>query len=551
MIRKWIPLTILTALALATAFGCSDNPAGNDNNDNGSGDVSEADSIAAFWMQNLADTLAALGDASDPEILATLDFTAIQAGVDHALSVNATSPTANLAAALVDIVSINFDMELWASFRQIRSTDAVTGEKADLPAGGLYLDPVSPILGNQFALLATAPRELASHFLRAPTPDFSVALLQLFIESRILPAFQSALAHLELAEANSGPEVHLTVDGETIEIDLGEVLVFDASLRAALVPFLLLTAFDMDMVGTDGTYGWVDEMEAARASLPGGEPARIEDDGFGGSRLVYELRYFCTPYPDSILFEALRFNYEDREDFLTRRGTQMDDAYDALLAARDKLESAVAAIRAESDGQEDDIIQIGSLMEIDTEIENDPDKPDFATDFTTIEDVLAWVETLITETYTLEAEGPAGPFTLDINLANYFLGSPQDGRDFLPIFEFLAKDEWVVRESGAQYYDSWAADPLWEYCYADSVDCASVTCTNGFTEIAVEDYTYAHLEIPISGLNVPLQFLDDEGMPVDLVPVMDLPYFPDYTFGGLFPGSTRESWLAIIGFEAP
>ena len=44
----------------------------------------------------------------------------------------------------------------------------------------------------------------------------------------------------------------------------------------------------------------------------------------------------------------------------------------------------------------------------------------------------------------------------------------------------------------------------------------------------------------------PLEFLDGPGgNPIDL-DVVRLPYFPDYTFSGLFPEADRQKWLDIM-----
>jgi hypothetical protein len=46
------------------------------------------------------------------------------------------------------------------------------------------------------------------------------------------------------------------------------------------------------------------------------------------------------------------------------------------------------------------------------------------------------------------------------------------------------------------------------------------------------------------------ELLDAGGNPIDL-DVVRFPFFPDYTFNGLFPNMTRADWLELIDILDP
>jgi hypothetical protein len=453
-----------------------------------------------------------------------------------AFEINDSSRVAHLGSALLDIIEINYDAELW---EMIDSLDAYANNDKDAVeppppggtlTGGIYFRPGSPILRNQFTLLATAPREYARWNLNGIPGNLTLVHLQEIINDLVLPTINRAIDHLAAAELGGGPRIDMIVDDEHYEIDLGEILFFDASLYAARAGFQIATAYDFDLFGPDDTYGWIDEirdLESERLRY-----GRIEENADPPyDRLVRETWDSEDAEGESIAVAILQHNLENDTGFLDRRDGRMSDAYDDLKTVRDKLEQAVAAIRAEEDGQEDDIVKIANLVDLDEEIDEARDKPRFAENFTTVEDVLEWVETVMTGTYHVSEEGDHGDVEIDVNLSALFTNAPSNWTEFLPYYRFKPREDWIDWEMD---YWGWPANPEHEYCY-DDVDGVE-HCRDGIGFVEYRDY-YAEID--------PIELLDGpDGDPIDLDDEK-IPYFEDYTFGGLFPDSDRQSWLDL------
>jgi hypothetical protein len=533
-VRKGPLWPLIGILAVALAVACGEDGTKPDDDGNGGGTISRADSIASYWMEALGDSLQNLpdpGDDGSDDYFRNLDYSVIRDGMDEALDLDGNSRVAHLGSGILDVIEINYDPDLWEFLDSLLTyTDEGAPRSFGRPAwkrGGLFLQQGSPVLGNQFSLLATAPRELARRSLAGIPANLTFGRAQELLEDVVMPALESAIDHLQSAESGGGPAIELVLDDETYEIDLGEILVFDASLHAALAAFHVLTAYDVDLFGPDGTYGWVDDLREVDYC---DEYGYLEPNG-AYYRLVRVNHAREEAARDSILVSIIRHNLEERAAFLTLRGGHMPDAHENLLVARNKLEAAVASIRGEDDPQDTDVIKIIDLVEMDEDIESGQEKPRFAENFTTIEDVLGWIETVLTGTYHVDEPGQTGDIEIDINLSALFLTPTGDWKALLPYHRFTDPSEWITWE---EEWWSWGVTLGWEYCW-DTCDGAR-DCSTEIDEI--EEHEHRFDLMPIELLNGP------GGDPIDLE-VEKVPYVPDYTFGGLFPGADRDSWLAV------
>jgi hypothetical protein len=361
--------------------------------------------------------------------------------------------------------------------------------------------------------------------------NLTVAELQSILEGKVIPALTSAAGHMAAAEAGGGPIFTLSVEDEVNEIDVGEIYAFHAGLLAARAGLRILTAYDYGLPGADGTYGWVDEIvdldecsfESFFEPIGGGSPYyRLVQRGYGRTRAEATV--------DSVAAAILRYNLEQRPAFLASRNDGMTRAFDDLLAVRNLLEAGVAAIRAEGDAQENDVIKIADLTDLDDDIASGGDRPNFATNFTTVEDVLDWVEAVLSGPYQVDEDGDLGPIQVTVDLAGFFRNAPADWKTLLPYHEFHDPDTWLTPVVDSFTYD---ATPGFYY-YA--VTCQGATeWRTDVDEIRVENH-----DIEFD----PLEFTDAGGNPIDLE-TEKIPHLPDYTLHGLFPGANRAKWLEI------
>jgi hypothetical protein len=515
------PLALL--LALAAGCGSSSNPTGNNN-------TPPPDVDALF--QALSDSLAAIPDHPSTDFVKNIRYPGIRTGFDAVLAADPTNRKGHLGSALLDLIEVNYNARLWAFVDSLQNYGDDGTARVAIP--GIHFRRDSPILGNQFTLLATAPRELMRQALTVIPSNLTVAEFQQILETVVIPALTSALNHLNVADGGGGSmdPIHVQVEDESTEIDMGELLFFHAATHAARAAFRIATAYDFGLPGPDGTYGWVDDERAFDGchDINHFEPIGGGSPNYRAVRIHYSHAHYQAA-ADSLLFSVLQWNLEHRPAFLAQRNGGMSAAFDDVSAARDLIAAAVTAIHAESDDQTDDIVKIVNLTDIDSDIATANDKPNFATNFTTIEDVLGWVGQVLTGPYDVDEDGSSGPIQFTVDLSTFFHAAPTDWKALLPYHTFKDPDTWLSDDLKSQYDEAVTPGTPWYLYYCD-----------GTWEMRVDVAEYHHEERDVSA--DPVEFTNELGMPIDLG-TAKIPYLPDYTLGGLFPGADRDKWLEI------
>ena len=504
----------------------------------------EADAMATRAIQALSEQLEEAVDSEEFDTFESLDFSSVRDSMDAAMDLDPQSRAANLGSALLDVLEVNYDQTLWDLIDGARELaddfDDAVGPPS--PLLGIHLDKKSPILGNQFLLLATAPLEIPRLSAAGLPTNATVGTAQHLIRSVVIPALDSALAHLaiaEVVEGESGLVIYLRVDEDDVEIDLGDVLIFDASLLAARAGFKIATAYDMDLPGRDGSNDWLNELDALDDGCETSWYFREADpDSSYAHEWVEESFWKSEAQQESLLVNILQYNLDNNASFLRLEQGGLGTAMDDLRGAQEKLVEGVAVIRAEENDQTNDVVKILDLMDIDEEIEGENDKPAFAEGFTTIEDLLAWIDEVLNGTYhVVWSEDPLVEF--DIDLPGFMANPPQELSDLLPFYE--VKDEglaWI--DVVDQYEWSYRVQVGEKYCLRDcnweeTADCR----TDVGREVYIDRYTEFHGLDFLDARNGNIIDLEDEGFP----------YFADYSFGGLFPGMTRQDWIRLSDVE--
>lgn len=527
---RFLSATLLASL-LALAFGCGDSGTNVDGHD-----MTSADSL----FQALSDSLAAIPKDPSTAFVKSIRYTDIRNGFNTVLAFEPGNRKAHLGSALLDLIEINYNSRLWAF---IDSVDTYGDGTARSAIPGIHFRRGSPILGNQFALLATAPRELLRQTIQGIPDNLTVAEVQGILRDVVLPALNSALGHLDAADGGGGnmEPIYVNVEDETDEIDMGEVLFFHAATYAARAGLRMLTAYDFSLPGDDLTYGWIDNMR----DLDGcSSPGMFEEIGTSGDwRAIHRYYFDRAPYQaseDSVIVAVAKWNLENRAAFLTQSYGGMSEAFDDLMATRDYVAAAVAAIRGETDadGQENDIIKLSQLTDIDSDIANGSDKPNFAASFQTIDDVLDWLdnEVMSGQLVVSEDNDHGCPMTFTVDLPGFFHSAPTDWKTMLPYHRFEAPGDWITDEiSGPPYVQPHTGSyGLW--------DCGNTYLTHDNVTEVVMEYRKVSFD--------PLVFTNGSGGDIDL-DVEKIPYLPHPDMGGLFPGATRDTWLQLVEDTCP
>ena len=448
---------------------------------------------------------------SGEDVFSEADYNQIKGKFNEALDNHPDNALAHLGMAILEIASINYDNELWDMFHDF---DNEFGE--------------GKVFNNQFNLLVKTPK-LYMTYLNKSLKDntISFARIQDFIDNNVLPKLNNTISHLgyaiSLADSNV---IHIDTGEEIVELDCGEIYIFRASVYAVCAAMKMITLYDVDLFDENGTYDWIHD---------------IEDDGYYYGcdtfyvKIIDDEKWLYLEYHedlseaknDSLFAHIMKYNLEERTDFLKFRAGNTPSAIKSDLEhILEDLQKAVDYIFAETDDQTDDILKLEYLTELNDEIsEHDPDAPNFTQDWDTINDVIDWVESLLSSPYTFEENDVT--FTVDIS--RLFNPGLPDLKDYLPFHNWHPESSWIT-----EWID-------WEYEWYNGGWSHSFWCKGEFITIENVDYvheTYYDYDVE------PLELVDGSGVPIA---EDEMPYFPDYTLNGLFPDMNRDKWEELFG----
>jgi hypothetical protein len=539
----------LILLSLVLFIQCSDNPV-DEKACCGNFDPDETDSLATVIFEDLGDVLADLGDM-DADDFRNQRFDEQRSGFGKVIIDDPNNAIAHLGLAIIELLELNYDQDIWEMIDSLDSWfDNGDGGGGPGPPPPGPVDRHHTLVGRQFTLLVDIPMTMSYQMVADFPPNVTADNIQTIIEDKVIPALDRAIGHITTVENDTDTAIRIGVDfGDGVEyviIDLGEIYLFDASLRALRAAFGVATAYDVDMFGPDGTYDWLSEVRdledeggmfcATYEVVPAG--------GMNDINLYYDYdNEHAGAMIDSILNVVLHHNLENRSSFLSLRngGTPMTKAGADILGTVQKLEASAYFIRnIRNDVSSEHVIKLTDLTDLDSELD-DPDKPNFAKDFKTVEDVLGFVHDVFSgEVPFTEELGPRSTeYTWKMNLSVLFAPSPvQDWNSLLPYHSWdIPQGNWITKTTQLWWAEDWGGsdDNIWVY---HDGECQEVLFTNiGW----VRDYGVFYESIDLGNMLI----LEDEfGREID--PDNEFPHFPDYTLNGLFPEMTRAEWENLI-----
>jgi len=529
-------LRMLAVLAATLLFAhCSDNPV----NESTPPNTGAADSIASLHFQSLGDSLDRLGGKS-VEALRNTRFDDLRDGFQSALTRDPGNAIAHLGLSIIEMLELNYDEEIWAI---VDSLDAW----GSAPSAALPRSRHEALIGRQFSLLVEVPVFISMKTANTFPPNVTIQNIQEIIRNKVIPALDRALDHLGIAERRAGTDLRIEINDngvrEFIRIDLGEILIWDAAVHALRTAFGIAISRDVDLYGPDGTYNWIDEMNNLETGSPYCGEAVVVEQG-----AIDALDYYWTYgqerrdlMADSLLITVLYYNFEVRTAFLSLRdnGAALGDAHDDLVATLGKLEAAAAFIRNRNDNSEERVVKLADLTDLDSDISSDPNKPNFAKNFDTLEDVIQFLENLFSGPVDFtEQLGPRNTtYSWRTNLSRLFDNPIQDWNDLLPFHRWdFPVGAWIDADTTMVYFFDNGGSPI-DVVTWNGEFCEWVMIPN--IGIVTEYAVYNHLNAP------GIVFLDGpNGNDIDLN-VERFPYFPDYTFNGIFPQMNRAEWLNL------
>jgi len=530
---------LLMVWAIVCLARCSDNPVDKDNvapNE----DLGAADSIAQYWFQAIADTLEGVED-KDQEGIKETELSAIRGGFGEALALNSGNSIAHLGLSILEILELNYSEEVWEVIDSLTAWDGDMGIRVSRGAGQ---DRSRTLIGRPFSLLVEIPFSLSMASIRSFPPIVTVGHIQDIIEETIMPAVTRAIDHLTTVEQTTKAKVTLEVKGdgveETVVIDLGEIYFFDATLHALRAAFGIAIAYDCGFAGPDGTYDWIDDVRRVEDQENCADYSVV--DGPSGDTLNVVQPSYSDAESDSILIVVAHHNLANRPAFLTLRsgGGVMNSAKLDLIAAIGKLEGSANFIKhVREDETEQNIIKLTNLSELESDL-GDPEGPNFAKDFQSIEDVLDWVRDLMSGPmqFSEELGELHETFTWTMDIGALLTEPVPDWKSLLPYHRWtLPASPWIERSRTLWWQEAPYGGEWWDY-----VHIGGICQYQEFTGLAWVR-AYGRSEEMKASI---LEYLDGpNGSAIDLE-TERLPYFPDYTLHGVFPGMTRAHWLDLV-----
>ena len=414
---------------------------------------------AARAQAELERVLSDIYDADEID-LDRIDFSEADRLYREAIAADPSNTEAQFGAAITHLLVLAINEDVRAVQDSLNAYMGNEG-RGEIFLGSLDLVATTETAGRLPLMTAEMTQDAIANPLKVS--DF-----QQTISEEIIPAIDYSLERLQIVEGDLGFTFELTpkMQGdeheESREIDLGEAYMIDAQLRLLKAVFQVAIAYNFD----------------------------FDDNG------SYES--FDDDSDENILRQMKRL--DKTGPFMTLRAPDaMSDAKASILAAIDKIEEGLGAIRTETDDQDDDLILAEDLDDLDDEIDlsDQDDFPAFFREIRTVNTALRKAREILEGTVEIEADFDGDAYTpkqtVIFDVGQFFDNPIADLRTLLP-------------------YHIWHLDLLQNLNFADE-----------------------------------LVLTDAEGNALEDSPPL---VFPDPSFGGVFSNiSTNQQLLDLFGIN--
>ncbi|MFH1760351.1 MAG: hypothetical protein ABIA63_04545, partial [bacterium] len=266
-----------------------------------------------------------MDEIESPTDFQTVNFASINADYKTAIAQNPNNTEAQFGAAVTEMVLL-VNSKIANDFDSIMNHPMLEGENEEPVAGkriSLFkmarMNPQPEGLPNTGLALA----KIASSAENFPR----ISEIQDSLITIVLPVINYALNRLQVVENDPDfkflitPQLFGEDEGDTVELDLGEIYLFDAALKILRASILCLTAYNFD-IDDNGSYKWIDEIDS------------VEDTDDSMAAVLG--------------FRRVKYLFENDPDFLTLRAggaVNMKEALASLQAAIMKVKASMTFIR--------------------------------------------------------------------------------------------------------------------------------------------------------------------------------------------------------------
>jgi hypothetical protein len=517
-------------------------------------------------FNGLRDRIGSLDSIDSADQFKSKDFASLRDGFDRVLNnKDSYHMKATIGYIVSSVLALNTNESFWklvdsldAYFAAVDSTNSTpllkssSGLMKKSLAGGGVLG-----LGKSMAAVSFSAAALSTA--NPSFPKFiTLSFIQGIAENDVVPVLDNVIAACGRMESCGDRSLLVDIEGDTFEIDKGEIHLLDAQMRLLRASLNSFCMYDMNMyAGNANDYSWIDSLSHLESTS--GYIYYLSGD------TLREVWMNNDVAPTSFVFNLIKHNME-RPGFLTLRKANEQLVKNDLLAIPKTIKTGISYIRAEADNQSNDIIKISDLMNADRDLVDVPQQmiddgvsPALANKFRTPESIADFVTEILSGPYTFdEMTTDSIRINITVNITAMLDKQVYDLKTLLPKYQWLPDNEWVVRTEDNT--SLWMDNSNIVYVYPEdsmaipSSAIDSIDASSDFMKIVYlkSEYNYtAYIDSTVTA--IPICLLDDGGNRIKLADIPDLvdaetffPYFNDYTMGGMFPGMTRQKWLDLI-----
>lgn len=542
-----------------------------------SGIASTEDSLFTLFIKSISsmDTL------DGPDELNTIDFISIRNGFEAILAIDSQRVKSNVGYMLSALASLNVNSEIWKIADSLDAYFSAIDNKSEEQALMKKAMAKGGVLALGKAMAVKTPQIVMGSTQNPSFPKFlTISYLQDVIERHLLPVLDNVQRAAERVELLADGSMKLTVDGDTYEVDKGEIYLFDASVNLLRAYGYMMCVYDMDLYTSAAKkdYSWID-------TLVNNESTSKKVYTLSGDTL-YEINSWNGDIKMAqTAVSMLHYNLEERSEFMTIRKPFHTVAHNSLKAVPAKIKSGLAAIRAETDDQSDDLLKISmidtanaDMLDMSGEMRDEGISPAFAEHFSSIDKLMDFVNEMLSGPVVFNETIDGKQINLTIDISALFSNPVNDMRTLLPKYSWTNSADWFAMkseswENGVNFQttynaqtDSYDTTTSFFVNHYDSdeeviiaIDTSLYTITNenvNYTMYSIKKPLKAYITIDSSFYFDALRLKDGEGNVMSEETMQTLidnntffPYFNDYTFHGLFPEMNRQKWLDLVWSE--
>jgi hypothetical protein len=427
------------------------------------------------------------------------------------------------------------------------------------------------------ALLISSPKVIAAQTSQKPSfPRFITAShIQDIIETSIVSRMNEVISSTQRLRSLASVSLPVTIDGETYEIDQGDIMLLEGAARAARAAFSMMLIYNYDIYSSDGTNDmkWIDTYLDL---IENGETFSSKTFKLSGDTL-YEINYDDASSVMGPLMDVYAYNFK-RADFLSVRRQFHTAVYNDLKEIPVLLKAAITSIKSETDNQDDDVFPAAHIFdmssemsEVSTEMLEEGVSPGLAAKFQTPESLMDFVSLLLTQPYTFDETIDGKHFSITIDISKLFTNPANSLKDYWPKYRVPTGDDRYVKYRVYDYVSEYTGSKN-IYLYENDADTIIVDIPEskilsitepeyegGSTRIELKTTYNYKMYVDSMRTMMPIQYVDDAGKPIDYFTIFSngeitvakiqacFPYFNDYTMRGLFPQmTTRQKWIDLI-----